>query len=87
MEETGRGHATPHVLVRFMTHFREDDPAIRRIGLIIERELQEGMRREILSAVRRAVRVRLDEYVRLVMLLSRSNPDHVNREESLYTTL
>lgn len=44
-----------------MTHFREDDPAIRRIGLIIERELQEGMRREILSAVRRAVRVRLDE--------------------------
>ena len=87
MEETGRGHATPHVLVRFMTHFREDDPAIRRIGLIIERELQEGMRREILSAVRRAVRVRMDEYVCPVMLLSRSNPDTSSREESLYTTL
>lgn len=61
MEETSRGPATPHVLIRFMTHFREDDPTIRCIGLIIERELQEGMRREILSAVRWAVRVRLDE--------------------------
>ncbi|KAI1786381.1 hypothetical protein LXA43DRAFT_1065155 [Ganoderma leucocontextum] len=59
MEETGRGYDTPRVDVRFMTRFQDDDPALRRIGLIIERELQDGMRREILSAVRRAVRVRM----------------------------
>ena len=63
MEENGRGHATPHVIVRFVTRLREDDPAPERIGLVIERELQEGMRREILSAIRRAVRVRMTEYV------------------------
>ena len=61
MEETGRGYATPHVIVRFVTRFREDDPALEHIGLVIERELQEGMRREILSAIRRAVRVRMTE--------------------------
>lgn len=63
MEENGRGHATPHVIGRFVTRLREDDPALERIGLVIERELQEGMRREILSAIRRAVRVRMTEYV------------------------
>ena len=63
MEDTGEDFATPCVEVRFMTRFREDDPALRRIGLIVEHELREGMRREILSAVRQAVRVRLDLYV------------------------
>ncbi|KAI1783979.1 hypothetical protein LXA43DRAFT_1067173 [Ganoderma leucocontextum] len=37
MEETGRGYDTPHVDVRFMTRFQDDDLALRRIGLIIER--------------------------------------------------
>lgn len=63
MEEQGRGHATPHVTVRFMTHLSEDDPALERIGLVIERELQEGMRREILSAIRRAVWMQMAEWV------------------------
>ena len=38
-----------------MSHFSPNDPALHRIGFVIERELQEGMRREILVAIRQAV--------------------------------
>lgn len=55
IDETRTGLPNPHVVVRFMNHFREDDPALQRVGMIIERELQEGMRREILSAIRQAL--------------------------------
>ena len=60
MEESSRGGVTPHVIVRFVTRDREGDPALEHVGLVIERELQEGMRREILAAIRRAVRVPTD---------------------------
>ena len=55
MEDDGSGQGSPHVEVRFMTQTTDDDPALRRFGLVIERELQDGMRREILSAIRQAV--------------------------------
>lgn len=63
MDEQAFGIPTPHVSVRFMTRFSDDDPAIGRVGLIIERELQDGMRREILAAVRQAFRTQIPPYV------------------------
>ena len=38
-----------------MSHLSASDPALHRIGFVIERELQEGIRREILVAIRQAM--------------------------------
>ena len=63
MDEPATGQPTPYVSVRFMTRLSADDPAIERIGLIVERELQDGIRREILAAIRQAVRTEFLPYV------------------------
>lgn len=56
MEEFGlRGHPRPRVTVELANRF--DIPDIRdlRVGLLIERGVEDGLRREILSAVRSAL--------------------------------
>lgn len=61
MDEIPGGSAVPYVAVEYVTRLRGSDPALRRIGLVIEREVQEGMQREIFSAIQRAVRMEVSE--------------------------
>ena len=61
---------TPYIDVSFVSRFNVNDPAARRIGLIIERELQEGMRREILFAISRAVGMEILECIACPMLFA-----------------
>ena len=63
IDEVSGDLETPYVDVSFVSRFNGNDPAARRIGLVIERELQEGMRREILFAISRAVGTEILEYV------------------------
>lgn len=63
IDEVSGDLETPYVDVSFVSRFNGNDPAARRIGLVIERELQEGMRREILFAISRAVGTEILECV------------------------
>ena len=56
-----RGSARPHVTVQFVNRFATSNTEAVRIGLVIERELQEGLRREIRAALRSIVENRYSE--------------------------
>ena len=69
MEEFGlHGHLRPRVCVEFVDRLDEHDPARLRVALVIERELQEGLRQQIVSAVQRMVLPEGNEYVLLLVM-------------------
>lgn len=54
MDDFGlQGHPRPRVSVEFVDRFDFHDPTHLRVGLVVERQLQDGLCREITSAVHR----------------------------------
>ena len=55
LDEVSEGVTLPYVAVNFVNRLTDGDPALRRVWLVVEQELQEGIRREILHAIRQGV--------------------------------